>query len=106
MSGKIIYKINKKERRSPCESKGNGGAVLTYFKILSVIFGMRFEYQRHDKGKDDGCRNAGARCRQRARKRLKQSLLRAAHRAVRKQIPESRNGHGCASTRKFHKRLI
>ena len=67
---------------------------------------MRFEYQRHDKGKDDSCRNARAGCRQCTRERLKQPLLRTAHRAVGKQIAEARNRHRCACAGKLHKRLI
>lgn len=67
---------------------------------------MRFENQRHDKGKYDRRRYARARRGKRTGERLEQPLLRPFHRAVGKKIAESRNRNGGARPGKIHKRLI
>ena len=89
--------------------KGAGSAPLPLSnkkRSESIVLRMGFEDQRHDERKDHGGGNARA-CRgKRAGKRLKQTLLRAAHRAVGKQISESGNGNRRARARKFDKRLI
>ncbi len=67
---------------------------------------MRFEDERHDKRKDDRRRYARARRRKRTRERFEQSFLCASHRAVGKEVPESRNGNGRPCPRKLNQGLI
>lgn len=87
--------------------KTNGGELFSPPKpFLLIIFCMRFEDERHDKREDDRRRNARARRRKRTRERLEQSLLRAAHCAVGKQIPEPRNGNGRPRSRELDQGLI